>query len=141
MESTAGAQILLGESIATKDRSSATIMLSDTLTAAIGEHAELVFSNLFPENTVLQQKSGKIFYSVQSPHPVSIRALHALITASSSAFFINVVDSDIAVTAQSGIVKIALVDANNDTHVWNLEDGSRANIDDEKRKIFFLTSP
>jgi FecR protein len=139
MESTKGAQILLGESIATRKDSSAEISLSDILTAALGENSELVFANTFRENSVLQQKSGKIFYSVESLHPVSVRALHTLVSASSSAFLVTITDSDIAVTAQSGVVKVALVDTNNDTHVWELEDGQRMNIDDISKTTQILS--
>lgn len=139
MESTPGAQILLGESVATKEHSSAAITLSDNITATLEENSELVFANLFPENTVLQQKAGKILYTVESPHPVSIRALHTLIAASSSAFLVHMDESALAVTSQKGVVKIALVDNNNDTHVWELGDGEKAVVDDISRSVRIIS--
>jgi hypothetical protein len=133
-----GAQILLGESVAVKPDSKSTLEIPGIFSASLGENSELNFVNLFPENTVLLQKTGKIFYSVESPHPVAIRVLHTLISASSSAFLVDTLDDVIAVTAQSGIVKIAFVDNNNDTHVWEMEDGNRADINDTTRKIRFI---
>ena len=138
-ESTPGAAILLGESVATKENSEAQITIGTLASITLQENAELVFANLFPENTVLQQKSGKIFYSVESTHPVAIRVLHALISASSSTFFINVIDQDIAITVQSGDLKIALVDNDNNTRVWPLGQGHRANIDDTNRQVYFIS--
>lgn len=133
-----GASILLGESVATKPDSAAMVDLPGIGSVAMQENSEISFANMFPENSVLQQKSGKVFYTVESAHPLAIRVLHILISASSSAFLVGVDDTDISVSVQGGVLKIAQVDNNNDTHVWELEDGGHATIDDAARTVRFV---
>ena len=137
-ESTQSAEVLIGESIFTKHEATATVEIPQLATLSIQENSEILFANLFPENSVFLHKTGKIFYSVESSSPVAVRALHTLISASSSAFLVEVNDGNTTVTAQSGIVKLALVDRNNETHVWELEGGDMAKINDETRKVSFI---
>jgi len=135
-EASTGAQILLGESIATKENSSATTDVSGIVKASLGASSELVFANLFPTDFVLQQKIGKIDYLVTKP--ISVRALHSLVTIESGDTTINIIDTDMSITVKTGSVKFALVDNDNNTKVWNLNTGQRANIDDKTREVFLV---
>lgn len=132
-EASTGAQILLGESIATKANASATVAVNDIVTMSMGPMAELVFANVFPKNFVLQQKSGKITYQVDKP--ISIRALHTLVSIDSGDVTINIIDTDASITVKTGIAKFALVDIDNNTKAWNLKSGERANIDNKTRTV------
>lgn len=132
-EASTGAQILLGESVATKENSSATATVSGIVKVSMGPNAELVFANLFPTNMVLQQKSGNIDYLVTKP--ISIRALHILVTIDPGETIINIIDTDLSITVKTGSVKLALVDTDNNTKIWNLKAGQRANIDDVARQV------
>jgi len=133
-EASTGAQILIGESIATKENSIATASVSGIVSLQMGPDSELVFANLFPSDFVIQQKSGKIDYLVVKP--ISIRALHSLVTIDSGDVIINIINTDMSITVKTGSLKFALVDSNNDTHVWTLKAGQRANIDDAYRQVF-----
>jgi hypothetical protein len=139
-EASTGAQILIGESVATKENSTATASVNGIVSINMSPSAELVFANLFPSNFVLQQKAGKIDYLVTKP--ISIRALHSLVTlysglpAQAGETIIYIVDTDMSITVKTGSVKFALVDSNNDTHVWTLNAGQRANIDDAYRQVY-----
>jgi hypothetical protein len=135
-ESSTGAQILLGESVATKENSSATATVSGIVNVTMGANAELVFANLFPDDFVLQQKSGKIDYL--AAQAISVRILHTLVSINSGETIINVIDTDISVTVKTGSVKFALVDNDNTTRVWNLKAGQRANIDDAARQVYLV---
>jgi hypothetical protein len=135
-EASTGATILLGESVATKDNSSAMATVSGIVNVTMGPHAELVFANLFPTDFVLQQKSGKIDYTVAQP--ISVRALHTLVSIDSGEIIINSIDTDISITVKTGSVKFALVDTDNNTNVWNLKAGQRANIDDTARQVYLV---
>ncbi|MCX6794045.1 MAG: hypothetical protein NTY06_02980 [Candidatus Gottesmanbacteria bacterium] len=135
-EASTGAQILLGESVATKENSSATATVSGIVKVSMGPSAELVFANLFPTNFVLQQKSGNIDYLVTKP--ISVRTLHSLVTIDSGETIITIIDTDISITVKTGSVKFALVDTENNTKVWNLKAGQRANIDDKARKVYLV---
>ena len=132
-EASTGAKILLGESLTTKAQSSATAAVSDIVTINMGPMAELVFANLFPNNFVLQQKSGKLMYQVDKP--ISIRVLHTLVSINSGDVTINIMGTDASITVKTGIVKFALVDTDNNTKVWNLKPNERANIDDKTRMV------
>jgi hypothetical protein len=135
-EASTGAQILIGESVATKDNSIATATVSGIVSATLQSNAELVFANLFPEDFVLQQTTGKIEYLVSAP--ISVRALHSLVTINPGDIIINIIDTDMSITVKTGSVTFALVDTNNTTNVWNLNAGERANIDDANRYVYLV---
>lgn len=135
-EASTGAQILLGESVATKANSSAVTEVSGIVKANMGPTAELVFANLFPTNFVLQQKNGKVDYIVTKP--ISVRALHVLATINPGVTTVNIIDTDLSITVKTGSVKFALVDTDNNTRVWNLKTGERANIDDTARTVSLI---
>ncbi len=135
-EASSGAQILLGESLATKEKSAASATITNTVNITMGENAELVFANLFPTDLVLQQKAGKIEYQVTKP--MSLRVLHTLISIDSGDITVNVIDTDMSITVKTGEAKFALVDNENNTNVWTLKAGQRANIDDEASTVFLV---
>ena len=135
-EASSGAQILLGESVATKEDASAIAEFSGIVTVSMGPVSELVFANLFPENIVLQQKNGKIVYVVRKP--ISVRALHSLVTMNPGTVTVNIIDTDVSVTVTSGSVKLAIVDTDNTTRIYDLKTKERANIDDAAREVFLV---
>jgi hypothetical protein len=135
-EASSGAQILLGESVATKENSTTTVVVQGIANINMGPASELVFANLFPADFVLQQKSGKIEYLVSQP--ISVRALHTLITVGSGDTTINIIGTDMSVSVKTGSVKFALVDNDNNTNVWDLQAGERANIDDITRQVYLI---
>jgi hypothetical protein len=135
-EASSGAQILLGESVATKENSTTTVVVQGIANINMGPASELVFANLFPADFVLQQKSGKIEYLVSQP--ISVRALHTLITVGSGDTTINIIGTDMSVSVKTGSVKFALVDNDNNTNVWDLRAGERANIDDAARQVYLI---
>ena len=135
-EASGGAQILLGESIATKENSGATTEVAGIVSANLGESSELVFANLYPENMVLQQKNGKILYKIIKQ--LSVRALHTLVTMEPGEVTVTIIDTDVSITVKTGSVKFALVDTDDNTHVWDLKSGERANIDDKAREVSLI---
>ena len=137
-EASTGARILIGESVATKENSAATVSVNGIVTASLESKAELVLANLFAENMLLLQKTGKISYDVTSGKQLSIRALHALISITSGSTTINIIDTDMSVSVKTGSANIALVDTDNNTRTWNLKEGQRANIDDTARKVLLV---
>jgi len=138
-EASSGAQILTGESVVTEDLSTAVATISGIANITFGQNAELAFANLYPTDMVVQQKSGKITYEItDTGHPFSVRALHTLASIPSGTITINIVDTDMSITVTDGSIKFALVDNDNNTHVWNLTTGERANIDDATRQVYFV---
>ncbi len=139
MDASQSANIYIGESIATGDDGNATILISDLSTISMNKNAEIAFLNLFKENSVFQQKSGSVHYEIVSKNPVAIRALHTLIQSSEAIVTIHIIDTDITVLAEKGIVKIAIVDTDNVTHVYSLSEGKSANIDDISRTVTIVS--
>ena len=139
VDASASATILIGESVATGDDGMASIRIPNLCTTKLGKNSEIAFLNLFAENSVFQQKSGNILYEIVSNKPVAIRALHTLIQSEESTFSVNIVDTDIAVIAEKGNIKIAIVDTDNVTHLYTLSEGKRANIDDTARTVTIVS--
>ena len=139
-EASSGAQILTGESVATEDLSTAVATISGIANITFGQDAELGFANLYPTDMTVQQKSGKITYDItDTGHPFAVRALHTLVSIYSGKTTINVIDTDMSITVTTGSTKFALVDNDNNTHVWTLMAGERANIDDAARQVYFIS--
>jgi len=51
---------------------------------------------------------------------------------------INIIDTDMSITVKSGAVTFAIVDTDNNTNLYTLKGGERANIDDAARKVYLL---
>lgn len=137
-EASTGAQILIGESVATKENSLASVTVNGLVTVILESKAELVFANLFTENMLLLQKAGKATYDVATEKQLSVRTLHALVSITSGSTTINIIDTDMSVSVKTGSAKLALVDMDNNTRVWNLKEGQRATIDDTAREVFLV---
>jgi hypothetical protein len=135
-EASTGAQILIGESIATKDNSTATASVSGVVRVTMQQNAELIFANLFLSDFVLQQTTGKIEYTVEKP--MSVRARDVLISMNPGDIIINIIDTDMSITVKTGSVKFALVHSDNTTEVWSLKAGERATIDDAADQVYLV---
>lgn len=132
-EATAGGSILQGESIATK-KGSASLVFEDIGSLFVGNNTEVAAVNLVPQENVFQQKSGTIQYESGLLYPISVRALHALCEINGSTT-ISILGASITVRVTSGSAKLALVDTNNNTKVWNLSEGQLATINDSTRRV------
>ena len=139
VDATPSATILVGESIATGEDGIASVQIPNLCTIKFEKNSEISFVNLFTENSVFQQKSGNIHYEIVSKKSLAVRALHTLIQSEDSTFSVNIIDTDIAVIAEKGIVKIAIVDTDNNTHVYTIAEGKRANIDDAARTVAIVS--
>lgn len=129
-EATPGGVIRQGESIATK-RGSAIIALDTLGTVSMGDNSEMSFVNLIPTSLMLWHKSGTVEYEVNSADPFSIRALHALVELSGDAT-ISINDTIVKILVAKGTAKLALVDDDNKTNVWNIIEGQTARISDNQ---------
>lgn len=121
-EATPGGAIRQGESIATKD-GSATITLGTLGTISMEEDSETSFVSLIPASLLLRQKSGTVTYEVNSTNSFSIRVSDALITLNGDA---TVAMDKITVT--KGTARLAQVDANNNTNVWDIIKGETVTL-------------
>lgn len=134
-ETSTGAQILIGESVTTKENSTATVSVANIVTTVLGSKSELVYANLFADNMLLFQKAGTITFDVATDKQLSVRALHALISITSGSTTVNIIDSDLSVSINTGSAKVALVDTDNNTRVWHLKEGQWISLNDTTREV------
>lgn len=130
---TASGTVLQGETIATK-KGKALVTLQDAGTVSLMDASEVSFVNLVPDALLLRQKSGTVSYEVNSLAPFSIRILHTLVTINGDAS-ITLGETAITLRITKGTAKLALVDADNNTQIWDLVQGDRALIDDDARTV------
>jgi hypothetical protein len=132
-EAVNGSKVLIGESVATKDAASAFIAIEGYVDTRLSANSEVSYANLFPENTVLLQKMGEVEYTII--RPISVRVLHTLVSMQQGMETIEMNGSTVSVKVTSGSAKIALVDLDNTTKVYELSAGKKATINDEKRTV------
>lgn len=132
-EASTGAQVLIGESVATNAESSASVVVPNIVVTDLSENAEVVYANMFLKNFVLQQKNGDVRYAVTAP--ISVRVLHSLVHFNPGEYSISVSDSDVSVIVKTGSAKLGLVELDNTTRVWEVGEGERADIDDSARRM------
>ena len=123
--------IVQGDSLATK-QGSAQIFLNEQITVLLSPHTEIGFVTLLPDTLLFKQSEGTIFYDVTTRF--SVRALHVLVDASSPLTIIMNV-SQIVVSTKTDPVKFGLVDLENNTHVYTVNTGETAKINDETRSV------
>lgn len=128
-EATPSGSIRQGESIATKN-GAATITISNPGTVTLGSNAEIRFVNLLPDSLMFLHKAGTIDYKTNT----SIRALRALIELTGDAT-ISVDEPKVKILVTRGSAKLALVDTQNNTTIWNVEEGQMAQINSETRTV------
>jgi len=130
---TPGGTLRQGEAIATKQGAVA-LSFNNAGHVSLKENSELSAASLVADAIMFQQKEGIIFYEVNSITPFSIRALHALFTLNGDAT-LTIRGTQVMFQVTKGTAKLALVDTDNNTHVWDLVEGNRAFVDDNAREV------
>lgn len=133
-----GDGIFDGEKVATGKLSRTTIRFEDFGAVALGPSSEVTFVNTLPLSFLVLQSTGETEYQLSSKkYPLSVRSLNMLFTQDIgiSTITTDAEDKTITVKLLKGTGNIALVDLDNETHVWKIEKGERALIDDVKRTV------
>jgi len=131
-----GEEILQGEKIATGKKSQATVEFPTLVRVNLGSDTEIGFNNLIPGNFLISQSLGSATYELlQDNVPFSVRSLHVLLTVYSGKSEVMVSDETITVIVSSGKAKLALVDLENKTHIWEIKEGQEALVNDTERRV------
>jgi len=131
-----GEEFLQGEKIATGKKSQATVEYANILRVNLDSNTEIGFINLIPANFLISQSLGSVSYELlRDDTPISVRSLHTLVTINSGKSEVTVSDETIAVKVLSGKAKLALVDLENKTHIWEIKEGQQALVNDTQRRI------
>lgn len=129
-------EILQGEKLVTGEKSQAIVEFPDFLRVDLDSNVEIGFINLIPANFLVSQSSGSVTYKLlQNDAPINVRSLHALLTINSGESEVTVKDEEVIIKILSGKTKLALVDLENETHIWKLEKGQQVLINDIERRV------
>lgn len=131
-----GEEVLQGESLACGRKSQASVEFTDFISIDLDSNTEIGFISLLPTSFLVEQRSGRANYKLlQDKNSFSVRSLHALLTFEYGESEITVGEKEITVKILSGKAKLALVDLENVTHIWELEEGQKALINDTERRV------
>lgn len=124
--------ILQGEVVATGKNANIEIAMEkmDDIVIQIKANTEVEFAHLVYPSVLFRHRRGRATYTT-TMSSFSIRSLHALIELGTGAVSVTTDDQTIEVHLEEGVARIGMIDANNDTHVWILQPGQRALINDE----------
>lgn len=125
--------ILQGEIVITENYARANIRIGTIGAVILDASSEVDFVNLIPENLVIHQKEGNIQYD--TTQPLSVRSLHMLLTLFKGSGRVTARNGLISVTISDGEARLAMVDNDNNTHVWSLTEGQTAMVNDEKQTV------
>ena len=129
-------EILQGEKLATGKKSQAVVEFLNLVRIDLGPDTEIGFNNLIPASFLISQSLGSVTYELlQGDTPISVRSSQALITINFGKSEITVSEETITVKVLSGKVKLALVDLENNTHVWEIKEGQEALVNDMERGV------
>lgn len=130
-----GEVVLQGEALRTAAGSSATLLFSDISEISLGPHAQVGLISLLPESFLIHQTSGTVTYEIIGDISFSVRSLHTLIQLQPGEGQMKVEGKLITLEIFSGGAKLALVDLENQTRVWSIEEGQKATINDAEGSV------
>jgi hypothetical protein len=116
-----------GEAISTYENGKATINFPAIGNMTFSPNTQVNFIQTLPANFVVEQKQGISTYTKNGNIPVSIRALDLLINLEEGNCTVSV-DKDsanITVTVNSGSIKVAFNDINNNTNIVTINEGEQ----------------
>ncbi len=129
-------QIIDGEKLRTEEKSEAEIDFSGFARLRLGPNTEINLTSLLASSFVVNQKQGTANYKLlQDENPLSVRILHLLLNLNSGEAEVTIENKEITIEQLSGKSKFSLVDTDNKTHVWELEQGQKALINDAQRRV------
>ena len=134
---TDSSDILQGESVRTLRNSRVTIEFTDFASIILSQNSQLDLINLIPDNFLFQQSIGNINFKVSPGKTFSNRILHSLISISDGETIISNDEDSVTIQVKSGRAKVAFVDLDNQTQVFELATGDKALIDDTQRRLVF----
>ncbi len=130
-------QVQQGEELVTGDGSQAYVEFSGIWKITLYPKSELEFSQTLPENLVLVQKSGSIFYQKLGNDTLSIRARHLLINQDSGNLTVSFSEDYpvVVVETTDGTASISYEDSDNVSQKVELDKNQKLTFDDSTRTI------
>lgn len=133
---TAGATLYQTDEIATMTKSSAAFSITASMSGMLGENTHVMLGSLLPQKITMNQKKGTVEYkTTDSNQPLSIKSLGALTWVEQGSITVSIQDSILSVTLKSGKAKLAYINNDNVTHIWELHGGDTAIINDTTGEV------
>ncbi|MBI4225737.1 hypothetical protein HY612_01355 [Candidatus Roizmanbacteria bacterium] len=128
-------QIQQGERLITEDKSSATVNFAQVGSFELSENSDLSLIQTLPVDLVVEQKKGKIKYTVNGTTPLSIKIRSALITKRSGIIDIALANDDpiITIATIQGTAQIGFNDLDYISQVFTLREGQIYEYDSDER--------
>lgn len=127
--------ILQEEKIQTDESGKAEVGFPNQLKIIINPYSEVYFANLLPDSFLVEQSKGEVTYTVEKP--ISIKSVDTL-TSFGQGKLILEVDPDngfIYLNIASGSGKFSFIDNDNQTQVYEIEEGDRVTYNPENTSI------
>lgn len=126
---TPGGMLYQSEEIETKEKSTALLSFPQAFHCALGENTIVYLSSLLPNHALLQQRKGTTTYDLDSPSALlSVRIPGVLVELSQGEITIEVTDKTLTILVPNGKAKVAKINPDNVTQVWQLTNKDRAVI-------------
>lgn len=131
--------ILQGERIRTENNAKADINFERFAKINLNEDSEVGFINTNSTEFLIKQISGKVGYQIDNTgKTLSIRDGIILVSLTSGkVIIVNNSEKNQIKISIGGDIKIALIDSNNKTKIWNFSQGSVV-VDSEKKELKVL---
>jgi hypothetical protein len=133
---TAGALLYQGDELATIAKSSAVFSITASVSGTLDENTDIILGSLLPNKIAFIQKTGTGKYqTTDSEKPLSIKSLGALIYLEQGTLTVTIDNNIISITLLSARAKLAYINNDNITQVWELTERDTATINDSTGKV------
>jgi len=129
-------EIIKGEALATFEDSGLVVDFENFANIEVDENTEIELISTDPENFLINFKKGSFGLEIfEDDEEVSVRALNALISFEKGKGEISVNNDLIYVDVIEGLARAGIVDLDNNTEVYEIEEGQSARINNLYRRV------
>lgn len=131
-------KILVGEKLVTSKNSQVQVLFSDLATISLGSNSEIAFVSLIPESFLINQLTGRVTYEAKDDqHPISVRSLNLLLMLEKGNVLVitDAAKGETNIFSSTGQGKIAVVDLDNNTNIWQIKEGVNMIVDNNERTV------
>jgi hypothetical protein len=127
---TPGAQLFQGETLVTGSAATASADIDSIVRIDLDSASEVDFTSLIPDRLLVTQPAGLVGYVASESAVLSVRSLGMLLKIQGGTVNVDREDNFIYLNQISGQSTFALVDNDNNTQVYTLNENQRATIND-----------
>lgn len=135
-ESGVDEEIIQGEDLATGEESQAVVEFFNLVRIGLASNTKISLISLIPAQFLIHLPFGSLDYQLHHNNgSISIRCLHTLLAIDSGEGKVEVKEGEIVIEIFSGQARLALVDLDNHTQLWEVKGGEKIFVDDLQRTV------